>query len=94
MTLRELQIYADGWNEREAEKWREQITIAHLTANLSRYPLPEKGKRDPFPSLESLLPKPPAPPLSRKERSKQNAARFLKFADRHNRRQKKKKRNG
>lgn len=56
MTFRELQLYSEGQNERLLEEWRQQVTIAHLTASLSRIPLPQKrGQPDKFPKLEKLL---------------------------------------
>ena len=86
MTFREIAIYADGVNERDREQWKDQITVAWLTAKLSRIPLPQKrGERDAFPSLDSLFPKPtPKKSLSRKQRARENASRFRSWADRHN----------
>ena len=87
MTFREIAIYADGVNEREGEQWKDQVRIAWLTARLSRIPLPVKqGQRDQFPKMEDLLPKPAVHrSVSRKQRAKENAARFLRFADKYNR---------
>lgn len=50
MTLRELDIYAEGLNDRDAEGWRQRISIAHLTASL--------GRAKKIPKLSTLLPRP------------------------------------
>lgn len=48
-TMREMALYAEGRRKREREDWRQQITIAHLTAGLMR--------QKKLPRLSTLLPR-------------------------------------
>lgn len=56
VSLKELRWYAQGVNERRFEEFRQAVSVAHLTAALSRIPVPSQGKRDPFPKLSEVLP--------------------------------------
>ena len=94
MTVREISLYADGQNDRDAERWKDEITLVWLTVKLSRIPLPRnRGDKDQYPSIESLLPKPEAPVavMSQKERGRRNFERFMSFKARVNRTKKTKK---
>lgn len=92
MTFREIAIWADGVNERRREEWKDQLTAAWWNARYSRVPLPEKGKADPFPSLESILGEKTSPrSLTRKQKAAVLKDRLASLERRHNKRFKKKK---
>lgn len=49
MTFREIGLYAEAFNTQERVRWRQGVTLAHLTAALMR------TDPDKFPTLDSLL---------------------------------------
>lgn len=69
MTLREIGLYADGFNETERTRWKEQLATAYYTAALVRT---DKFPRNLSDFLEAFFPRPETP----KQKSERIRARM------------------
>lgn len=83
MTPREIQIWADGQNERDLELYRSELYVSWLNAKLVRV---EASK---FPPLADVLPKPKMTAAERAEVIRERMANFAALRNRTVRRQEK-----